>query len=73
MLWGGALEVSWSAVQREGEGPGSCTFSNFRAHSLLDPTDCSFFFLKKGHLNVFVKLSVGVCSCSVFVVPPGYM
>ncbi len=26
-LWGGALEASWSAAEREGEGPGSCTLS----------------------------------------------
>ncbi len=34
-LRGGALEASWSAADREGEGPGSCTCSNFQAKSTL--------------------------------------
>ncbi len=34
-LQGGALETSWNAAAREGEGPGSCTRSNFQAKSTL--------------------------------------
>ncbi len=34
-LRGGALEASWSAAEREGEGHGSCTRSNFQAQSTL--------------------------------------
>ncbi len=35
-LRGGALEARWSAAVTEGEGPGSCTRSNFQAlHSPL--------------------------------------
>ncbi len=42
MLRGLALEASQSAVEREGEGPGSCTRSNFQVHSLLSSTNVSF-------------------------------
>ncbi len=34
-LQGGALEASWSAAVTDGEGPGSCTRSNFQAMSTL--------------------------------------
>ncbi len=34
MLRGGALETSWSAEEREGEGPGSCTRSDFQSYRL---------------------------------------
>ncbi len=34
-LPGGALETSWNAAVREGEGPGSCTHSNLAAKSTL--------------------------------------
>ncbi len=58
-MQGGALETSWSAAEREGEGPGSCTYSNFQAKSTL------FSILPTAALSgICVKIKTCLCRVS---------
>ncbi len=71
-LEGGALETSWSTAGREGEGPGSCTCSNFQAKStLFSVLSTAALMYKFCHLRFYHILLIDntLLDCQYFMSP----